>query len=114
LKLGWAGLSTIGSMKGLTRFRRLLTLHETRRALVSAARSGVPREVLRRARSDRRGLLREWRDPSTARAAFWAVARHPATHELVDVGMLTLPGRYVRLGWHAARFANGLRRRGAR
>lgn len=95
-------------MRRLTRLRRLLTLHETRRALVSAVRSGSIRDVARRARSDRAGLLREIRDPSNARAYLRAVARHPATHELAEVGMMALPGRYLRLGWVATRVANRL------
>lgn len=98
-------------MRRLTGIRRLLTLRETRRTLVSAVRSGAAQDLVRRIRSDRAALLREVRDPSAARAHLWAVARHPATHELASVGMLALPSRYLRLGWAAARVANRLMRR---
>jgi hypothetical protein len=111
LNLARIRLGTIGSMRRLTRIRRLLTLHETRRAMVSAVRSGAAIDLARRVRSDRAGLLRDVRDPSTARTYLWAVARHPATHELAAVGMMALPSRYLRLGWVAARVATGLVRR---
>lgn len=98
-------------MRRLTSIRRLLTLHETRRAIVSGVRSGAVADLARRVRSDRAALFREVRDPSTARTRLWAVARHPATHELASVGMMALPSRYLRLGWAAGRVALGLARR---
>ena len=110
LKAGRSSLRTIGSMKRLARIRRLLTLHETRRAVLSALRSGAARDLARRARSDRRALVRDLRNPANARAYLLAAARHPATHELATVGMMVLPSRYLRLGWAAARVAGRLKR----
>jgi hypothetical protein len=97
----------------IARILRLATLRETRGALVRGVRSGAFRDLARRARKDRSALLRDLRNPSTARAFVSAAVRHPATRELADVGLTFLPGRYLPLGWVASWAANRiLRRRG--
>ncbi len=80
---------------------RLATLPETRGAIVAASRSETVRDVARRARSDRAGLVRELRDPATARELIRGAVTHPATRELANVGLIFVPGRYVPLGWAA-------------
>jgi hypothetical protein len=95
----------------LARIVRLASLRETRRAITGAARSPELRALARRTRTDRRGLLRDLRDPANARAFVRAVVRHPAARELASAGMLVLPGRYLPLGWVAAWAANRVLRR---
>jgi hypothetical protein len=85
---------------------RLATLPETRGAVLAASRSETVRDIARRARSDRAGLVRELRDPATARGLIRGAATHPATRELASVGLIFVPGRYVPLGW-AAMWAGG-------
>lgn len=82
---------------------RLATLPETRHLVSAAARSDALRDLVRRARADRVGLVRELANPmAAARFARDAVA-HPATRELAGVGLVLLPGRYLTAGWVASR-----------
>lgn len=85
----------------LARIVRLVTLPETRSVILAAARSTALRDVARRAVHDRAALVRDLRDRADARAIARAAARHPAARELVDAGLLFLPGRYLPLGWAA-------------
>jgi hypothetical protein len=98
----------------LLRLLRLATLHETRAAIVSGIRSRALRRYARRALSDRPALVRELRNPATARAFVRAAVGHPATRELADAGMLLLPGRYLPVGWAATWVANRILRRALR
>ena len=95
------------SVTKISRIVRIATLPETRRAIVAAARSDTLRSILRRASSDRKGLMRDLRNPANARDVIRGVARHPAAHELADASLLLMPGRSlaVRLGagWTARR-----------
>ncbi len=84
------------------------TMPETRRAVAEAVRSGALTDVARRARSDRRGLVRDLADPGSAARRLRRAIRHPATRELANVGLLLLPGRYVPLGLIAARLSRRL------
>ena len=88
-------------MPSVTKLVRLATLPETRRLIGRASRSATLRDVGRRARTDRAGLLRDLADP----AATWRRARgaigHPAARELASVGLVFLPARYLPLGWAA-------------
>lgn len=82
---------------------RVATLPETRHLVAAAARSDTLRDLLRRARMDRAGLVRDLANPvTTARLARDAIA-HPATRELAGVGLVLLPGRYLAVGWAASR-----------
>lgn len=80
---------------------RLATLPETRGLIMAATQSETVREIARRARSDRAGLVRELRDPATARELIRSAAVHPATRELASVGFIFVPGRYLPIGWVA-------------
>ena len=96
---------------------RLATLPETRHLVATAARSDALRDLVRRARADRMGLVRELANPlASARLARDAIA-HPATRELAGLGLVLLPGRYLTAGWAASRLLrrsfNGSRRRPA-
>ncbi len=103
------------SVTKISRIVQIATLPETRRAIVAAARSDTLRTILRRASSDRNGLMRDLRNPANARDVIRGVARHPAAHELADASLLIMPGRYlaVRLGanWAARRLLRRLLRR---
>jgi hypothetical protein len=79
-------------MPGIRRLRglaALATLPETRRLLMTGARPANLRALAARARADRASLLRD-------------AARHPATAELANAGLLLLPIRYSPIGWAAA------------
>jgi len=89
------------SSRRLTRLVRIVTLPETRRLLGAAARSAAIRDVARRAVWDRAALLEQLRHPGDPRAAVRRAATHPATQELVDVGLVLLPWRYTPLRWVA-------------
>ena len=89
-------------MTRLARLLRIATLHQTRKAILEAARSATLRDFARRTATDRAALIEELRDPATARRMVRAIAHHPATRELASAAMLLLPGRYLRLGWVAA------------
>jgi hypothetical protein len=80
---------------------RLATLPETRSLVVAATRSDTVRDIARRARSDRAGLVRDLRDPTMALELIRSAATHPATRELAGVGLIFLPGRYGPIGWAA-------------
>jgi hypothetical protein len=85
----------------LVRLARLATLPETRGLIVAATRSETVREVARRARSDRAGLVRDLGNPATARDLIRSAVTHPATRELASAGLVFLPGRYGPVGWAA-------------
>jgi hypothetical protein len=89
------------SITNLGRVARLATLPETRRLIFAARRSDALRRVARRVATDRAGMVRDLRDPATARHAIRAVARHPVVSELADAGLMFLPGRYLPIGWAA-------------
>jgi len=93
-------------IRRLALLARLATLPETRGAILAASRSETVRDVARRARSDRAGLLRELSDPATARELIRGAVVHPATRELASVGLVFVPGRFGPLGW-AAMWAGG-------
>ncbi len=88
-------------MPSVTKLLRLTTLPETRHAIVAASRSVALRDLVRRARSDRAGLLRDLAHPATTVGLLRDVIGHPATRELANVGYLLLPGRYLPAGWAA-------------
>ncbi len=87
------------SITKLSRIARLATLPETRRAVSAAARSDDLRDFARRASTDRRGLVRDLRDPANARELLRAAFRHPAGRELGAASLIFLPGRYLPVGW---------------
>ncbi len=95
----------------LARVVRLVTLPATRAAIVTAAHSDGLRDMVHRARTDRRGLLRDVRNPAHARDLAQSAARHPATRELATAGLMFLPVRYVPVGWVATWLANKALRR---
>ena len=80
---------------------RLATLPETRGLIVAVARSETARDIARRARSDRAGLIRDLGNPATARELVRSAATHPATRELATAGLILVPGRYFPLSWVA-------------
>ena len=90
------------SVRKLARAARLVTLPETRGAIVAAARSETLRDVARRARNDRAALVRDLRNPANAQALVRSAARHPAALELANAGLMFLPARYLPLGWAAS------------
>jgi hypothetical protein len=89
------------SVTNLTKVGRLTTLPETRRAIVSAVRTGRARDLVWRASHDRGGLLRELRDPTNAVGLVRTAVRHPATRELGSASFMFMPGRYLTVGWAA-------------
>jgi hypothetical protein len=93
--------SRMPSASRLARLARAATLPETRGLIVAAARSNSLRGLVRRAVEDRAGLLRDLRHPGHPRDLIRAAARHPATRELADVGLVFLPIRYMPLSWVA-------------
>lgn len=86
------------SVTRLARVVRLVTLPETRRLIVATARSETVRNLARRTVNDRAALVRDLRDPANARDLVRSAARHPATQELANAGLMFLPGRYLPLG----------------
>jgi hypothetical protein len=99
------------SVTRLGRIVRLVTLPETRRAIVAAARSDALHEVARRAANDRAGLVRDLRSRAKARALLRSAIRHPAARELAAAGLLFLPARYMPVGWAASWAARRVLRR---
>jgi hypothetical protein len=92
------------SITKLALIARVVTLPETRNLILAASRSETVRDVARRARSDRAGLVRDLgglRDPAVARDLIRSAAAHPATKEMAGLGLIFLPGRYGPLGWAA-------------
>lgn len=89
-------------MPSLRKLIRIGTLPETRRAIVVAARSDALRDLRRRARSDRTGLLRDLARPAATFRLVRDVVRHPAARELAAVSYLLLPSRFVPVGWAAS------------
>jgi hypothetical protein len=81
----------------------LATLPETRRFVAAAARSDGVRDLVRRARGDRVGLLRDLANPAVPARLVRDAVTHPATRELAGVGLVFLPGRYLPVGWAATR-----------
>lgn len=88
-------------MPSVTKLLRLATMPETRHVIVAASRSVALRDLARRARSDRSGLLRDLARPSTTVGLVRDVIGHPATRELANVGYILLPSRYLPAGWAA-------------
>jgi hypothetical protein len=101
------------SLTRLAQVVRLGTLPETRRLIAAAARSETLRDLARRARTDRRSLVRDLRNPEGARDAIASAARHPATRELATAGLMLLPIRYLPLGWAATWAAGRVNRQGS-
>ena len=99
------------SLPRLARIVRIVTLPETRGVISAAARSEMVRDLARRARNDRAGLVRDLRDPANARELIRSAARHPATRELASAGLLFLPIRYMPLGVAATWAADRVLRR---
>lgn len=99
------------SLITLGRLVRLVTLPETRRAVIAGARSDGLRDIVRRAGTDRAALARDLLNPANARRVFRTALRHPASRELGSASLLFLPGRYVGLGWVATWAAERIRRR---
>jgi len=91
----------MSSPRHLKRLARAVTLPETRRLIRAAARSEAVRHIARRAVWDRAALLEELRHPGDPRTAVRRAAAHPATQELVEVGLVLLPWRYTPLRWVA-------------
>lgn len=85
----------------VARFVRLVTLPETRALIVAAARSATLRDLGQRAVHDRAALARDLRNPANARELVRRAARHPATRELANAGLVFLPLRYGPVGWAA-------------
>ena len=88
-------------MPSLTKLLRVATLPETRHLIVAASRSHELRDVVRRTRTDRTGLLRDLAHPVTIVRLTREAIVHPATRELANVGYVLLPGRYLPAGWAA-------------
>ena len=101
------------SFTRVARAVRLVTLPETRAAIVGAAGSATMHDIARRARADPAGLLRDLRNRDNARDIVRSAARHPATRELTTAGLMFLPMRYVPIGWVATWAARRLFRRDA-
>jgi hypothetical protein len=99
------------SLTTLARVARLVTLPETRNAIAAAAQSQTLRDVAHRAVNDRAGLARDLRDPGNARELVRSAARHPASRELVNAGLLFLPTRYIPIGWALTKASGRLLRR---
>lgn len=99
------------SISRLARVARLVTLPETRGVILAAARSDTFRDLARRAVRDRATLVRDLRDPANARDLVRSAARHPATRELANAGLLLLPARYIPVGWVVTRAAYKVLRR---
>lgn len=105
------GPRTVVGMPSIVKLARLMTLPETRSLVRSAATSGAIRDVARRARTDRAGLLRDARDPRLAVRLMREAVGHPSTRELASVGLLLLPERYMPMGWVATWFTRRMLRR---
>jgi hypothetical protein len=99
------------SFTRVARVARLVTLPETRRAVLAAAHSPALRDIARRASTDRAGLLRDLRAPGNARGLVRDVVHHPATRELADASLMFLPVRYIPLGWAASKASGRVLRR---
>jgi hypothetical protein len=95
----------------LARLGRAVTLPETRRLIVAAARSNTLRGLARRTASDRAGVLRDLRHLPRPRDLIRSAEWHAAARELANVGSLFLPVRYVPLGWIATWVATRALRR---
>jgi hypothetical protein len=98
----------------LARVARLATLPQTRRLVVAAARSDAIHRLAHRAVHDRPALVHDLRDPANARTLIRSAVLSPATAELVNAGLLFVPGRYLPLGWAATWTAKRILRRYAR
>ena len=98
-------------MTKLARLVRLVTLPETRGLIAAAARSETLRDIGQRAFHDRPALVRDLRNPASARDLVRSAARHPATRELASAGLMFLPVRYLPVGWAATWVAHRVVRR---
>src|SRR5450830_669351 len=85
----------------LARLVRIVTLPETRGVIVAAAHSQTLRDIRRRAVHDRGALVRDLGNPANAQHLVRSAARHPATRELANAGLMFLPLRYLPVGWAA-------------
>jgi hypothetical protein len=99
------------SVTSLARLCRILTLPATRGVIVAAARSEALRDIGHRAVHDRGALVRDLGNPANARGLVRDAARHPATRELANAGLMFLPIRYLRLGWATTWVAHRVLRR---
>jgi hypothetical protein len=98
-------------LPAVTKLLRLTSLPETRRVLVTAARSDSLRCVAHRARADRVGLARELRDPGVIVGLARGALVHPATREIATLGLVFLSDGYLPLWWLATRMSRRLHRR---
>jgi hypothetical protein len=69
--------------------------------IVAAAHSDTLREIGKGAVHDRAALVRDLRNPANARGLVRSAARHPATRELANAGLMFLPVRYLPVAWAA-------------
>lgn len=99
------------SITRVVHLARLVTLPETRRAVLAAAHSPALREIAQRASTDRAGLFRDLRSPAIARGLLRDAVRHPVTRELANASLMFLPVRYIPLGWAASRAGGKVLRR---
>ena len=95
----------------LARLVRVVTLPETRGVIVAAARSQALRHIRQRVVHDRGALVRDLSKPANAGHLVRSAARHPATRELANAGLMFLPLRYLPVGWAATWVANRVLRR---
>src|SRR5450756_2035986 len=101
----------MSSVTRLARLVRIVSLPETRGLIVAAAHSDTLRDIGQRAVHDRGALVRDLRNPANARDLVRDAARHPATRELANAGLMFLPLRYLPVGWAATWVAHRVLRR---
>ena len=85
----------------LGKLARLGTLPETRRVVFNPETRRHVQVAARRLVHDRSQFVRDIASPADVRAFAGRAIRHPATRELVSVGLLFTPERYLPLGWAA-------------
>jgi hypothetical protein len=85
----------------LGRLVHLGTLPETRRIVFSPETRRQIRVAANRLVHDRAQLARDVARPAGVGAFARKAIRHPATHELLSVGLLFTPERYLPIGWAA-------------
>jgi len=93
---------------------RLGTLPETRRVVFSSQTRRQIRAAASRLVHDRAQLARDIARPADVGAFAGRAIRHPATRELVSVGLLFTPERYLPIGWIAGWATRRIARRMAR
>jgi hypothetical protein len=99
------------SLGRLGRLVHLGTLPETRRVAFNPETHRRIRTVADRLVHDRRQLARDIASPSEVGAFARRAIQHPATRELVGVGLLFTPERYLPIGWAAGWATRRLSRR---